>query len=442
MFNRFRLLFVFYLTLFFSPFVHAQINGEPDCSEAVADPAGLWPPNHKFEVINVAGVTDPDGDELEIVIDCIMQDEPLNTTGDGNTIPDGLGLGESQAEVRTERRGNSNGRFYHIGFTATDPAGASCSSAVTVTVAHDQVSEPIDEGPLYQSTGEPGEDCSAVLGNHPPKIVSDPVTPTLAGELYLYEVRATDEDEDALTFSLTEAPAGMFIESVLGVIQWPQEFVQVGEYPVTVEVDDGNGGTDTQTYLLMVVDAPVNSPPIITSDPVTEAAVDELYQYPVEAFDPDGDELTYSLLIAPDGMDIIAETGEISWIPNADQADEFSVTVQVDDGNGGQAIQEFTVRVNSPPEIISDPVITAAVDELYQYPVEAIDANDDDILTYELAEGAPATMNIDAQTGVIEWTPGIDDIGSVDVTVRVTDLAGAFDEQSYTITVELIEPPL
>jgi hypothetical protein len=43
---------------------------------------------------------------------------------------------------------------YHIGFSADDGNGGSCSGVVNVGVPHDQggQSQPIDDGPLYDST--------------------------------------------------------------------------------------------------------------------------------------------------------------------------------------------------------------------------------------------------------------------------------------------------
>jgi hypothetical protein len=106
--------------------------------------------------INVLGVTDPDGGPFTINIDGIKQDEPVDTTGDGSFVPDGKGVGTSTAEVRAERVGTpkvpGNGRFYHIGFTATDPYGLTCSGEVLVSVPHDQNKPPVDGGALYDST--------------------------------------------------------------------------------------------------------------------------------------------------------------------------------------------------------------------------------------------------------------------------------------------------
>ena len=113
---------------------YAPPNNPPDCSQAYASPASLWPPNHKFKSVNVLGVTDPDGDPITISITSIFQDEEVNGKGDGNTSPDGKGIGSETAEVRAERQGSGNGRVYHIGFTASDGKGGTCSNTVLVGV--------------------------------------------------------------------------------------------------------------------------------------------------------------------------------------------------------------------------------------------------------------------------------------------------------------------
>lgn len=106
--------------------------------------------------VTVLGVTDPDGDELVFTIDSIYQDELVATYGDGNFTPDGKGIGTATAEVRAERAGSKkvpgDGRFYHITFTATDPFGEFCSGVVKTAVPHDRAKQPVDQGPLYDST--------------------------------------------------------------------------------------------------------------------------------------------------------------------------------------------------------------------------------------------------------------------------------------------------
>lgn len=129
-----------------------NVNDPPSCATARASQPLLWPPNHKMVPISIDGLADPDDDSLTVTITAVTQDEPTNGLGDGDTGPDAVISGPIVL-IRAERRGNGNGRFYHIDFTVTDSLGQSCSGRVTVTVPkhrkHDVV--PIDDGELYDS---------------------------------------------------------------------------------------------------------------------------------------------------------------------------------------------------------------------------------------------------------------------------------------------------
>jgi len=128
------------------------INASPVCTSAAPSVDSLWPVNHKFVPIEILGVTDPDGDDFIITINSIFQDEPVNADDDGNTEPDGQGVGTSIAEVRAERDGLGNGRVYHISFTADDGFGT-CSGVVMVGAPLSMGEGPaVDDGPLYDST--------------------------------------------------------------------------------------------------------------------------------------------------------------------------------------------------------------------------------------------------------------------------------------------------
>ncbi|MBW2996346.1 PKD domain-containing protein [Candidatus Woesearchaeota archaeon] len=86
--------------------------------------------------------------------------------------------------------------------------------------------------------------------NNPPVITTTPITVGTVGQVYQYNVDATDADGDILYYSLTESPAGMEIDSADGVISWTPG--EEGEYNVTVMVEDGNGGSDTQSFTIIV----------------------------------------------------------------------------------------------------------------------------------------------------------------------------------------------
>jgi subtilisin family serine protease len=133
-------------------------NQGPSCASALASPGELRPSNHKFQDVVVVGVTDPEGDAIEVVITEIFQDEPLEGRGDGNSEPDAGGLETAVATLRSERSGRGDGRVYHVSFEAFDEGGQSCEATVSVCVpqGRGQGSECVDQGPLFDSiTGLP-----------------------------------------------------------------------------------------------------------------------------------------------------------------------------------------------------------------------------------------------------------------------------------------------
>ena len=273
-----------------------------------------------------------------------------------------------------------------------------------------------------------------VAPNNQPAITSTPVTAATVDVLYTYDVDATDDDGDTLTYSLDIAPAGMTIDTASGLINWIPSAAQVGDNPVTVRVADGEGGFATQSFQVNVIDD--NVAPVITSTPVTNATVDDPYTYDVEATDDNGDTLTYSLDVAPAGMTIDTASGLINWTPSDAQLGDSPVTVRVADGAGGFATQSFQVTViddNVAPAITSTPVTNATVDDPYTYDVDATDDNGD-TLTYSL-DIAPAGMTIDTASGLINWTPSDAQLGDNPVTVRVADGEGGFATQSFQVTV-------
>jgi hypothetical protein len=109
-----------------------------------------------IEVLNkIEGLTDPEGDDLVTTITSIYQDEEVGALGSGpNRTPDGRGVGTAIAELKAERAGPQDSRFYHVGFLADDGHGGQCTGTVKVVVPHDQgiYTAPFDGGPLYDST--------------------------------------------------------------------------------------------------------------------------------------------------------------------------------------------------------------------------------------------------------------------------------------------------
>jgi serine protease AprX len=103
------------------------------------------------------------------------------------------------------------------------------------------------------------------------------------------------------------------------------------------------------------------------------------------------------------------------------------------------AYQYLLAGTNSPPLITSTPPPSATVGSLYRYPVIASDP-DRDALSYYL-DAAPAGMVINVTTGLIEWTPGIGQVGTQGVFVRVNDARGKSATQTFVVTVAAPNQP-
>jgi hypothetical protein len=70
-----------------------------------------------------------------------------------------------------------------------------------------------------------------------------------------------------------------------------------------------------------------------------------VWTYQVKASDPDGDQLTYALSVAPQGMIIDPDTGRVTWTVPYDFRGKTSFTVVVKDGQGGEASYTAKVRI-------------------------------------------------------------------------------------------------
>ncbi|WP_318258739.1 putative Ig domain-containing protein [Geobacter anodireducens] len=274
--------------------------------------------------------------------------------------------------------------------------------------------------------------------NRPPVIASSPVTAAVVGQLYSYTVSATDPDGDTLYYSISAPtgktlPTGMAMGMTTGTLTWTPSSSTPANWDVIVAVTDTKFNRTTQSFTITVTDGKVNQAPVIASSPVTSATEGALYSYQVVASDPNGDSLTYALTTAPSGMSIAAN-GTISWTPLASQAGAHTVVVTVSDG-ALSATQTFTVTVtklNRAPSITSTAVTSVSEGAAYGYAVSASDP-DGDALTYSLTASPPG-MTI-SPAGLISWNPGYTDAGSYTVTVKVSDPAGLFATQTYTLLV-------
>ncbi len=110
----------------------------PSLSQVSASPSVLWPPNHKL--IGVAiHYTAADNCSQPAAIACTLDvgsNEPVDGIGDGHTSPDWLVADAHRVELRAERSGRGNGRFYSVAVECRDEAMNEVGATVDVVAPH------------------------------------------------------------------------------------------------------------------------------------------------------------------------------------------------------------------------------------------------------------------------------------------------------------------
>ena len=107
----------------------------PDILRLTANPASLWPPDHKMVAVTVTAAVIDNGDPNPLVhIISVSSNQPVNGTGDGDTAPDWEITGPLTVNLRAERANNEE-RKYTIVVEAIDASGNTSHSSVEVKVA-------------------------------------------------------------------------------------------------------------------------------------------------------------------------------------------------------------------------------------------------------------------------------------------------------------------
>ncbi len=298
---------------------------------------------------------------------------------------------------------------------------------------------------LYLATATQTFSVSVELANRPPRITSTPPVSAQTGEPFFYAATGSDPDGDTLRWSLTQGPPGLAIDAATGLVRWLPATNQVGTFVVTLAVNDGRGGTASQSFSLFASNLRANRAPVVIGNPLRDATIGRPFTYNFQATDSDGDTLSVqSMLALPAGATFVpagSGKGVLSWTPGAGQAGRHEFALEARDPAGAAAAQRFfvTVRSNAFPSIVSSPPTNAVPNLPYRYDVRAVDA-DGDALTYSLVTG-PAGLTLD-EIGRVVWVPAVGQAGLHNVSLSVADGFGGTALQTFAIGVAAdTEPP-
>jgi subtilisin-like proprotein convertase family protein len=164
---------------------------------------------------------------------------------------------------------------------------------------------------------------------------------------------SSDPDGDPLSFAWVEVGTSWFILSGANTAQPTFTAPQVATtLQVTFEltVNDGRGGSDTDTVVVTVLDSAVNNPPVADAGPDDYAAHDATYQLDgTGSYDPENDPLSFQWAQIGGGNAVIMTDTDTAiptfTAPNVDDVLVFQLTV--DDGQGNQSSDTVTITVNA-----------------------------------------------------------------------------------------------
>jgi uncharacterized protein YjdB/PKD repeat protein len=192
-----------------------------------------------------------------------------------------------------------------------------------------------------------------VEGNQPPTAdAGSDITVAVNETVTLDGGGSNDPNNDTLSYSwsITAAPAGT--NSTLSSTDTETTELTpdtAGDYTVELTVDDGNGGTATDTVTITA-----NVPPSFSSTPVTSVDEDSTYTYDITTTDPEGD--TRSIGASTQGGGALPGwlnftdngngTATLTGTPTNADVGTYDIELSVADGVG-QDTQTFTITVNN-----------------------------------------------------------------------------------------------
>lgn len=259
--------------------------------------------------------------------------------------------------------------------------------------------------------------------NIPPMISGSPITEINQNDAYAFTASATDAEGHTLTFSLSNNPSWMTINSITGQVSGTPGNDDVGtHHNVVVAVSDGFSTVTLAPFTVQVHN--VNDAPTITG--IAQNSVDQNVPYHFSPFgeDIDGDAISFSIVNKPNWLEFDTANGQLFGTPaQADVGFYAGIEIEVTDGELSSTLPAFDITVNDvndPPFINGSPALFVMQDQEYVFTP--------DVMDYEAmplsfsSVNLPAWLTLDAATGLVIGTPGNNDVGVYhNIVISVSD---------------------
>ena len=182
--------------------------------------------------------------------------------------------------------------------------------------------------------------------NLPPEIGGTPAASATVGDTYTFTPAGSDPDGDQLTYSVTNLPGWASFSTVTGELSGTPQASDIAVHGgIAIDVSDGTLSSSLPAFSINVVVA--NSAPQINGTPSSSANVGLSYSFTPTASDPDGDNLTFSILNMPRWAQFDTVTGVLSGTPLVGDAGSYAnISISASDGELSDTLPVFTITVN------------------------------------------------------------------------------------------------
>jgi parallel beta-helix repeat protein len=274
---------------------------------------------------------------------------------------------------------------------------------------------------------------SLTVNNNPPSITTVDVITATEDQLYEVDYSSTDDGLGTITWSIISGPNWLSINSSTGVLTGTPNNAHVQNWGITISVDDGNGGTDQNSFTLTVK----NTPPKILTNDLVWATEDSLYEVDYNSSDDGLGIMTWTLTTDAGGwLKIDGATGILSGTPLNAHVGVYSVNVTVTDNHEGVAWQTFKLTINNTndaPTITTKDLLEATEDKEYSVNYKATDDDGDTVIWSIITEAT--WLKLDSETGELSGTPSNLDVGLWSVTIGCDDSNSGSDNHVFNLTV-------
>lgn len=189
----------------------------------------------------------------------------------------------------------------------------------------------------------------AAQANLPPLISGTPPTTIEQGARYAFTPTVVDPDGPNRSFVIKNRPKWLAFSyqtgGLSGVAPAPGVFQDV-----QIFVDDGPNTARSLKKFTITVTKPVNPPPVIAGQPVTQLTATRPWSFEPTASDPRSEPLSFTIANKPSWATFDPATGKLSGTPGAAYVGTYSnILVGVTDGTTAVTLPMFALVVQALP---------------------------------------------------------------------------------------------